>query len=174
MPDCLDRRSLPVAVTGVFMDRLTFENPVFATYASAASLMILLAVATAWITVVQMLRHKGGFRAPEDLKKTLVNPAPNPNQNEPNEHVERWRRIMLNHLENIPFFLAIGLLYVLTGPSLVLARGLFWGYVVSRLLHFIVYGTGQIHDIRATFWTVGSAIIIAMCVMVLKASLSFV
>ena len=85
------------------MDRLTFENPVFATYASAASLMILLAIATAWITVVQMLRYKGGFRAPEDLKKTPVNPTPNPHQNEPNEHVERWRRIMLNHLENIPF-----------------------------------------------------------------------
>ena len=156
------------------MGRLTFDNPVFATYASAASLMILLVVATAWITVVQMLRYKGGFRAPEDLKKTLVNPTPNPNQNEPNEHVERWRRIMLNHLENIPFFLVIGLLFVLTGPSLVLAQWLFWGYVVARLLHFVVYSTGQIHDIRATFWTIGSVIIIAMCVMVLKAGLSFV
>ena len=169
MPDHLDRRNLPVTLMGgAFMDSLTFDNPVFATYASAASLMILLAVATAWITVVQMLRYKGGFRA------TLVNPAPNPKQNEPNEHVERWRRIMLNHLENIPFFLVIGLLFVLTGPSLVLARWLFWGYVVTRLLHFVTYGTGQIHDIRATFWTIGSAIIIAMCVIVLKAGLSFV
>ncbi|HSF78881.1 MAG TPA: MAPEG family protein [Steroidobacteraceae bacterium] len=175
LPDCLDRRNLPVRTTeGGFMGRLTFDNPVFATYASAASLMILLVVATAWITVVQMLRYKSGFRAPEDLKKTLVNPTPNPNQNEPNEHVERWRRIMLNHLENIPFFLVIGLLFVLTGPSLVLAQWLFWGYVVARLLHFVVYGTGQIHDIRATFWTIGSVIIIAMCVMVLKAGLSFV
>lgn len=156
------------------MGTLTFDNPVFATYASAASLMILLVVATAWITVVQMLRYKGGFRAPEDLKKTLVNPTPNPNQNEPNEHVDRWRRIMLNHLENIPFFLVIGLLFVLTAPSLALAQWLFWGYVVARLLHFVVYGTGQIHDIRATFWTIGSAIIIAMCVMVLKAGLSFI
>jgi len=154
------------------MDKLTFENPVFATYASAAALMILLSVATAWITVIQMLRYKGGFRAPEDLKKTLVNPTPNSHQNEPNEHVERWRRIMLNHLENIPFFLAIGLLFVLTGPSLALARWLFWGYVVARLLHFVVYGTGQIHAIRATFWTIGSAIIIAMCLMVLKEGLS--
>jgi uncharacterized MAPEG superfamily protein len=68
----------------------------------------------------------------------------------------------------------IGLLFVLTDPSLALAQWLFWGYVVTRLLHFVVYGTGQIHDIRATFWTIGSVIIIAMCVMVLKASFSLV
>jgi glutathione S-transferase len=154
------------------MDQLTFDNPVFAAYASAAALMILLAVLTAWITVVQMLRYQSGFRAPEDLKKTLVNPVPNEQQREVNEHVDRWRRIMLNHLENIPFFLVIGLLFVLTGPSLALAQWLFWGYVVSRLLHFLVYGTGQIHDIRATFWTIGSVIIIAMCVMVLRAGLA--
>jgi glutathione S-transferase len=154
------------------MDLLTFDNPVFATYASAASLMILLAVATAWITVVQMLRYNAGFRAPEDLKKTLVNPKPNEHQREVNEHVDRWRRIMQNHLENIPFFIVVGLLFVLTGPSLALAQWLFWGYVVSRLLHFIVYGTGQIHDIRATFWTIGSVIIVAMCVLVLQAGLA--
>lgn len=55
------------------MNLLTFENPVFATYAVAAASMILLSIATAWITVLQMMRIKGGFRAPEDLKKTPLN-----------------------------------------------------------------------------------------------------
>ncbi|WP_095011587.1 MAPEG family protein [Tsuneonella mangrovi] len=151
------------------MNQLSFDNPVFATYAVSASLMILLAVATAWITVVQMMRVKGGFRAPEDMKKTPLNPTPAADQTAPKEPVERFRRIMQNHLENIPFFIVIGLLFVLTGPSPALAHWLFYGYVVSRVLHFLAYSTAQIHEVRATFWTIGSVIIIAMCVMVMQA-----
>ena len=62
----------------------------------------------------------------------------------------------------------------MTGPTLALAQLLLYGYAVSRLLHFAAYASAQVHDIRATFWTIGSVIIIAMCVMVLKAGLSFV
>lgn len=153
------------------MGRLNFDNPVFAAYATAAALMILLAVLTAWITVVQMMRVKGGFRAPEDLKKTPLNPEPNAHQRDPVEAVERYRRIMQNHLENIPFFCLAGGLFVLTGPSLALAQWLFYGYAGSRALHFLVYATGQVHEIRATFWTIGSLIIVAMSVMVLAAAL---
>jgi len=153
------------------MDPLTLHNPVFATYAVAASLMILKAVGMSWLTVVRMMQAKGGFRSPEDLKKTPLNPAPNPQQLEPNERVERIRRIQMNDLENLPFFLVAGLLYVFTGPSLALAQWLFYGYVVSRLLHFAAYFTGQIHEVRATFWTVGSLILIFMTVRVLLAAL---
>ena len=39
----------------------------------------------------------------------------------------------------MPFFLVAGLLFVLTNPSLALARWLLYGYVVSRLLHFVAY-----------------------------------
>ncbi len=90
------------------MATLSFDNPVFATYAIAAALMILLGIVTAWITVVQMMRVKGGFRAPEDLKRTPLNPAPAPEQTAPNEPVERYRRIMQNHLENLPSFASSG------------------------------------------------------------------
>jgi glutathione S-transferase len=152
------------------MESLSLENPVFATYAVSAALMILLGIATAWITVIQMMRVKGGFRAPEDMKKTPLNPAPSPDQTAPNEPVERYRRIMQNHLENIPFFCIIGLLFVMTGPTLALAQWLFYGYAVSRVLHFLAYASAQVHDIRATFWTIGSVILIAMCVMVLQAA----
>ena len=152
------------------MDQLTLQNPVFAAYAVAATLMILKVVSMSWLTVVRMMQAKGGFRSPEDLKKTPLNPAPDPKQLEPDERVDRIRRIQMNDLENLPFFLVAGLLYVLTNPSLLLAQWLFYGYVVSRLLHFAAYFTGQIHEVRATFWTVGSLILIFMTVEVLLAA----
>ncbi|KZD22029.1 MAPEG family protein [Tardiphaga robiniae] len=149
------------------MDKLTLNNPLFATYVIAASLTILKAVAMSWLTVVRMVGVKGGYRSPEDIKKTPMNPAPDPAQLLPNERVERIRRIQMNDLESLPYFLVAGLLYILTQPSLLLAQWLLYGYVASRLLHFIAYLTGQIHEIRATFWTVGSLILIFMTVRTL-------
>src|SRR3954469_1998397 len=144
------------------MEKLSLQNPVFATYVIAASIMILKAVAMSWLTVARMMQEKGGYRPPEDLRKTPLNPAPDPTQLQPNERVERIRRIQLNDLENLPFFLVAGLLFVLTDPSLLLARLLLYGYVISRLLHFTAYFTAQTHDTRATLWTVGSLILIFM------------
>jgi glutathione S-transferase len=141
------------------MDKLSLQNPVFATYVIAATLMILKAVSMSWLTVVRMMQVKGGFRSPEDLRKTPLNPEPNPKQLEPNERVDRIRRIQMNDLENLPFFLVAGFLFVLTEPPLLLAQVLLYGYVVSRLLHFAAYFTAQTHDVRATLWTVGSIIL---------------
>ena len=153
------------------MDSLSLQDPLFATYAIAASLMILKAVAMSWLTVVRMMQAKGGFRSPEDLRKTPLNPEPNAKQLEPDERVERIRRIHLNDLENLPFFLAAGFLYVLTSPPLLLAQVLLYGYVVSRFLHFAAYLSARTHDTRATLWTVGSLIIIFMTCRVLVAAL---
>jgi len=155
------------------MDTLSLQDPVFATYVIAATLMILKAVSMSWLTVVRMMQVRGGFRSPEDLKRTPLNPAPDPRQLEPDERVERIRRIHLNDLENLPFFFAAGFLYVLTQPSLLLARLLLYGYVVSRLLHFAAYATARTHDTRATLWTVGSLIIIFMTCSTLLAALGY-
>jgi glutathione S-transferase len=153
------------------MEKLSLANPLFATYAIAATLMILKVVAMAWLTVLRMIQEKGGFRSPEDLRRTPLNPDPNPAQLAPNQRVERVRRILQNDLENVPFFLAAGFLYVLTEPSLALAQWLLYGYVVSRLLHFAAYFTSQVHDIRAATWTVGSLILIYMTGRTLLAAL---
>jgi glutathione S-transferase len=144
------------------MEKLSLANPLFVTYLVAAAIMILKAAAMSWLTVVRMMQVKGGFRSPEDLKKTPLNPNPDPKQLLPNEAVERVRRIHMNDLENIPFFLAAGFLFVLTDPSLLLARILLYGYVVTRLLHFLAYLTARTHDLRATLWTPGSLIILYM------------
>lgn len=66
-----------------------------------------------------------------------------------------------------------GFLYVLTNPSLLLAQGLLYGYVASRLPHFAAYFTAQTHDVRATFWTIGSLILIFMTARTLLAALGY-
>lgn len=154
------------------MDKLSLHNPVFATYVVAAALMILKSAGMSWLTVARMMKAKGGFRSPEDVRKTPMNPEPDPKQLDRNEDVERVRRIHLNDLENIPFFLAAGFLFVLTDPSLTLARVLLYGYVVTRLLHFAAYLSARTHDTRAMLWTPGSLIILFMAGRALLAALS--
>lgn len=154
------------------MNTINLHDPLFATYAIAAAIMILKAVSMSWLTVYRMMRVNAGLRSPEDLKKTPLNPNPDPSQLERNEYVDRIRRIQMNDLENLPFFLVAGFLYVLSGPSLLMAQWLFYGYVVSRLFHFAAYVTGQIHEVRATFWTVGSLILIYMTIQALLAALA--
>lgn len=150
---------------------LSLDDPLFATYAIAAALMILKAVGMSWLTVARMMSERGGFRSPEDLRRTPLNRDPDPAQLLPNDRVERIRRIHLNDLENIPFFLVAAFLYVLTQPPLWLAQVLLYGYVLTRLLHFAAYLTAQTHDLRATLWTVGSLILIFMTVRTLLAAI---
>ena len=154
------------------MNTLTLANPLFATYVIAATLMILKVAGMSWLTVARMLKVNGGFRSPEDLEKTPVNPNPSPEQLEPNEYVNRIRRIHLNDLENVPFFLVAAFLYILTEPSLVLAQWLLYGYVASRFLHFIAYLTARTHDTRAALWTIGALILIFITGSTLFAALT--
>lgn len=115
-----------------------------------------------WITVFRMIKVNGGFRHPEDARKSLANPNPSPDQLLPNEYVEGSRRIHANDVENVPLFLVAGLLYVCTSPSLLLAAGLFAAYVLSRLAHFLVLLTHRSHELRALFWTIGSLVVYFM------------
>ena len=150
---------------------ISLENPVFQTYAVAAGIMILKLMLQPWMTVVRMMKADGGFRSPEDARKSPLNPRPVPTQLEINEYVDRSRRINLNDLESIPGFLAAGFLFVLVDPPLLLAQILIWTYVVSRAAHFVAYVTAQLHDVRAFCWTWGSLSVIAMAVYVLLKAL---
>jgi glutathione S-transferase len=155
------------------MDKLTLQTPVFATYVIAATVIILKCVGMSWLTVARMMQVKGGFRSPEDIRKIALNPEPNPKQLEPTDYVDRIRRIQLNDLESVPYFLVAGLLFVLTDPSLTLTRWLLYGFVATRLLHFGAYFTAQTHDMRATLWTFGSVILIFMTCRTLLAALGY-
>src|SRR5689334_15371693 len=138
------------------------ENPVFRVWVIAASIMAMKMALQSWMTVYRMMKIKGGFRSPEDAKKTPFNPDPKPGQLDVNDYVDRSRRIHLNDCENIPPFLIASLLFVTTAPPLWVAQLVLYGYVATRMLHFLAYATAQIHDIRASLWTPGSLIIIGM------------
>lgn len=141
---------------------LSLQNPVFVVYAIAASIMLLKLLLQPWMTVYRMMKVRGGFRSPEDAKRSPLNPHPEPAQLEPNEYVERSRRLNLNDLESIPAFLIAGLLFVLAEPPLLLAQILIWLYVAARAAHFVAYATAQLHDVRATLWTLSSVSVLAM------------
>ncbi len=154
------------------MSELTLQNPVFASYAIAAALMILKLMAQGWITVARMVRTDAGLLNPEDLLPGPANRNPRAEQLAPNDHVERSRRIHRNDIENNPAFLACGLLYVATSPSPLVANTLFATFVAPRLAHTAAYLTHQRHELRATFFSIGSIIIMLMAVLVLLAAVA--
>jgi glutathione S-transferase len=143
---------------------MTFENPVFVAYVVAASLMIFKVMGQGWITVYRMMKVGGGFLNPEDGAAGWTNPKPRPGQLDADDYVERSRRMHRNDLENIPAFLVAGLLFVLTQPPLWVAQALFYGFVAARLAHFLAYITARSHEVRATFYTIASFIVIGMAV----------
>jgi glutathione S-transferase len=146
---------------------MTFDNPVFVTYVIAATLMIIKLMGQGWITVYRMMKVGGGFLNPEDKAKGWANPKPRPGQLDEDDYVERSRRMQRNDLENIPAFLIAGLLFAWTQPALWVAQVLLYGFVVARIGHFWAYSTAKPHEVRATFFSVGSLIVIAMAILTL-------
>ncbi len=149
------------------MTVLSMENPVFATYMIAGAIMILKLMGQGWMTVFRMLKVDAGFVTPEDLQAGPINRNPRPEQLELNDYVDRSRRMQRNDLENIPAFLACGLLFVAAGPSYLLANILMYSFVGARLLHTLAYATKQRHEVRATLYTIGSVVVIIMALYVL-------
>jgi len=144
------------------MTELNFENPVFATYLIASAIMVLKVMGQGWMTVHRMLKVGAGYASVEDLQKGLINTNPDPLQLEVNEYVDRSRRMHRNDLENVPAFWIAGLLFVAVDPALWLAQLLLYGFVAARLAHFLAYATKRSHETRATFYTIGSVIVIYM------------
>ena len=87
---------------------LQLSNPVFRAFALSSSLLLFKMMGMSWLTVYRMMKVNGGFRAPEDNNKTVLNPNPTGDQTKPVEYVERVRRIHQNDIENIPVFIFTG------------------------------------------------------------------
>lgn len=147
----------------------TVENPVFFHFAIAAALTVLKVMGQGWMTVYRMMKSDAGLVSPEDVAAGPFNKNPRPEQLEPNDYVERSRRMHRNDLENIPAFWMAGLLLVAVAPPLWLAIVLFYGFVLARTLHTLAYATKRSHETRATFYTIGSVIVIVMALYVLAA-----
>jgi uncharacterized MAPEG superfamily protein len=153
------------------MTAYRMQNPVFVAYMIAASIMVLKVMGQGWMTVYRMMKTEMGLLNPEDLLPGPFNHNPDPRQLELNDYVERSRRTQRNDLENIPAFLAAGLLFVAVEPPAAIT--LLALFVIARLVHTIVYATGQRHEIRATPYTIGSFVVIFMAGYVLIAALLF-
>lgn len=153
------------------MTLLSPDNPVFATYAIAAALMVLKIMGQGWMTVYRMMKSHSGLASPEDVQLGLLNKHPNPKQLAVNDYVDRSRRMHRNDLENIPAFLAVGLIFVTIDPPIWLAQVALYGFVLARLAHFVAYATKQTHEVRATFYTIGSSLVIYMALHILWAFL---
>lgn len=149
------------------MNLITLSNPVFQVYAIAACLMVLKIMLQGWMTVFRMMKSDAGLVNPEDLTPGPLNKSPRAVQLELNDYVERSRRMHRNDLENIPAFLAVGLIFVTVDPALWLARVLLYGFVLARLAHSLAYATKQVHEVRASFYTIGSISVIYMALHVL-------
>ena len=154
------------------MTLFSLTNPVFETYVIASALMVLKVMGQGWMTVYRMMKSNSGLASPEDVQRGILNKSPDPAQLDRNEYVDRSRRMHRNDLENIPAFWVAGLLFVAVNPALWLAQVLMYGFVLARAAHFVAYATKQTHEIRATFYTTGSLIVIYMALHTLWAVLS--
>lgn len=67
--------------------------------------------------------------------------------------------------------LGAGELFALVDPSLLWAVVFFAGFVLARVAHSVAYLTTRNQEVRATFYTIGSMIVIAMAVWVLAVAL---
>ncbi len=143
---------------------LTLENPVFQTFVLAAALICLKPMLQGYVTVFRMMRAGGGCLNPEDAQKTFGNPNASPEQLDKNEYVNRSRRMHNNDTENLPIYLVASFLFTVANPPLILAQSLMYGYVASRLLHLWAYGTAKQHEVRATFFAIGSLIVVFMAI----------
>ncbi|KAM5172325.1 microsomal glutathione S-transferase 1 [Mantella aurantiaca] len=84
------------------------------------------------------------------------------------ESVERVRRCHLNDIENIIPFVGLGLVYVLSNPSLSTALLHFRIFAGSRILHTICYLTPLPQPSRALTFFIGYFVNISMAYAVLR------
>ncbi|HEY8517866.1 MAG TPA: MAPEG family protein [Candidatus Binatia bacterium] len=103
--------------------------------------LILAAKMLVLIFLISRARMRAGvFVSPEDY---AMAGRERPLAPVPDEHIERLRRALANDVENILPFFGIGLLYALSGPSLIWARILLAGFAVARIVHTVAYVRGM-------------------------------
>jgi len=103
---------------------------------------------------------RGGHLNPEDYRFRGRTPGP------PDELVERVRRAHQNDVENIPVFLAVGLLFALSGGSPTVAWWVFVVFTASRLLHTVFY-LAALQPWRSAIFAVGSVALGVMPVLLI-------
>ncbi len=134
---------------------LWLEQPAMRLFALTYLLLVLKMMAIGWVTSYYRLR-KRVFATPEDYALQGLSP-----RQVRDEDVERARRAHRNDLENILPFFAVGFFYALTQPSIGVARILFVGYLLVRVLHSVFYLAAW-QPWRSLVFALGQAIMVIM------------
>lgn len=108
-------------------------NPAMRLFAVCSLILVLKMLATGTYTSTLRIRRKV-YATPEDAHFQGLTPAA-----APDEDIERVRRAHRNDLENILPFFAVGVFYVLSGPSMLGAKICFIGFTTARILHTLFY-----------------------------------
>lgn len=139
-----------------------FLDPVFAAYSLASLSTVLLLLGLGFVTAKRRAERKVVIN-PEDV---VVNGGASVAEAE-HPDVLRIKRAHQNLVESAIPFLLIGFLYTATAPSVTLARALFAGFVVARLLHAIFYVSAK-QPMRTASFALGTLINVVMVVQVLR------
>jgi glutathione S-transferase len=134
----------------------------FSWYAGSVAALVLHLQALGFLTALRR-RQLRGVLNPEDVS---LNPGSAVVELEP-PALQRVKRAHQNLLENALPFAVIGALFLVTGPSLELTRGLCLTFVVSRLAHSVCY-LAQLQPFRTASFIVGSIVQLVMAVQVLR------
>lgn len=137
-------------------------NEAFQTYAICAAILVIKMFASALYTGATRSRVKG-YVNPEDA--AVGGRGAQASEQEAPE-VARALRIQRNDLENIPAFLVMGLLYVLSGATAFGAAAYCWTFTIARLVHTVVY-LRAMQPARAICWGIGMLATLGMAVNVI-------
>jgi len=140
-------------------------HPAFRTYALCSAILGLKMLFSAIYTGVQRQRNQGYINA-EDARAFGRSGARAGTEEAP--AVAHALRIQRNDLENIPLFLAIGMIFVLAGAAPIWAVVYCWAFTLARIAHTIAY-TWNLQPWRAIFYGIGSVAILAMIIHIIVA-----
>jgi uncharacterized MAPEG superfamily protein len=138
------------------------QHPAFPTFVVCAALLVLKMIGVGHVTGLLRIRLEAIVN-PEDVK-TFRSGKPQAEAEHPD--VARSLRAHRNDLESTLPFLAIGLPYLLTGPSPALASGLFTAFTVFRYAFSVAYLKG-LQPWRSLSFLAGEVCVLVMLVQML-------
>lgn len=140
------------------------DNPALKLYALVAALLgVHLLLLALWTGTVRVMRKQ--WTNAEDAK---LNKLPLAEQDHPD--VQRVKRAHQNALENAIPFLAIGLVYALSGAGKSGAQIYFFTFLGARVLHSIFYLLG-LQPFRTLMFAVSVLTTIGMAVQVIRVAM---
>lgn len=140
------------------------ENPTFKLYAICSAAIAVHMLLLAFWTAARRAKAKR-FLNSEDM--TLDKEAKIVEVED--AAVQRVKRVHQNAIESaVPFFV-LGLLYVLTGASVLGAQVFFFTFIAARVLHSIFYLAAK-QPFRTMSFAIGALALIGMAVQVIRAS----